>query len=410
MNLQQPHNIEMEQWLLACLLLDNDLINKIETKENDFYSMINKLIFSSIKKLINNNSNIDLIILKDYLEQNKFLDYIWWISYLTNLFDNIFLYSYKEYDDKIREYSKRRQIINKWKEISYLWEKENIDWIYKQIEDLNLITVDRKDTSNIDYSIEKFNNFLEKCKKLKSLWFPSAYKSIDKYTWWIIEWKVYTIVAYSNVWKSNFAYSLIPTMLKQWKKVIFFSLEVQQDILFMNIAKAYYNLTLHDFFKGFQINKEDFKNLYIYDNIYDLEKVEAISKTKKPDIIFIDYIQNLQTVWNSEYEKMSKIAVWLQRLAIQTNITVFSISQANNESRFKNTAWIQPKWSWAIFSSSDVILWLWNSDWDLKLSIIKNKYWPNNKHFLVIPDFKKCQFKIVQEEEDTFENDFIFKL
>jgi hypothetical protein len=40
------------------------------------------------------------------------------------------------------------------------------------------------------------------------------------------------------------------------------------------------------------INMDDFENLIVYDDIYNLDDI--LKETKKDEVIFIDYIQNLK--------------------------------------------------------------------------------------------------------------------
>jgi len=94
---------------------------------------------------------------------------------------------------------------------------------------------------------------------------------------------------------------------------------------------------------------------------------------------------------------MTNVAQELQRKAIRDNNIIFSISQVNNESRNKWADYMQPKWSWAIFASSDVIFALHKENEELKLNLIKNKFWPNNIKFLVKANFMTLQFKISEE-------------
>jgi len=149
--------------------------------------------------------------------------------------------------------------------------------------------------------------------------------------------------------------------------------------------------------KDYMINIEDFKLLTVYD---DLDKLEDIMKeTKKDDVIFIDFIQNLKVHWNWEYEQMTNASIELQRKAIQDNNIIFVLSQVNNESRNREANYMQPKWSWAIFASSDVILALYKDQNELKLNLLKNKFWPNNIIFLVKADFSRLQFKLTEEDK-----------
>jgi hypothetical protein len=120
---------------------------------------------------------------------------------------------------------------------------------------------------------------------------------------------------------------------------------------------------------------------------------------EKPDVIFIDFVQNIEHNW-SEYEKMTEIALRLQKLAIMTWTTIISLSQVWNESRFLEWSMIMPKWSWALFASSDVIFSLRSKEWEKYFTISKNKYWPANKTFWLNIDYEKSIFNMSEDFEE----------
>jgi predicted ATP-dependent serine protease len=55
------------------------------------------------------------------------------------------------------------------------------------------------------------------------------------------------------------------------------------------------------------------------------------TESRKPDVIFIDFVQNIQTSKENEYQAMTEVAVKIQQLAIKNNIAVFDMSQISNE-------------------------------------------------------------------------------
>lgn len=405
-----PYNLELEQWLLWAIIIDNWILDNIVCNESDFYNVKHKVIFRIFKALKKADIVIDVLMIKDFIDKKKLEEETWWIIYILELIEKCSSSTFFEsYDKTIKEYSNRRNIILKWRKFEQIGYEEDLDSIYKEIWELNNLTIKKWKSCWINEITDRFFEFIESCKKRWWLGIKWPYPLLDKYIWWVIPWKVYTIVAYSNVWKSNFAYSYVVDMLKKWKKVLFFSLEVQVDMLFNQLLKAYYNIWQKEILAdNFYFEMESFKNLFIYDSVYKLEEMKWICKTEKPDIIFIDYIQNIEVKWMTEYEQMTRVAIEIQRLAIETWITIFSISQANNDSRFKDSDKIQPKWSWAIFASSDIILAL-SREWEmLNLNIIKNKFWMNNKSFLINPDFSKCRFDITEEKqpEKNYVNEF----
>lgn len=56
-----------------------------------------------------------------------------------------------------------------------------------------------------------------------------------------------------------------------------------------------------------------------------------MAQMNKPDVLFIDFIQNIKVDGNNLYEKMSELAVEIQSLAIDNNIAIIDISQMSNE-------------------------------------------------------------------------------
>jgi len=257
-------------------------------------------------------------------------------------------------------------------------------------------------TSNIKWSIASAFEKLEKYQKIMKenwmLWIKWPFEELDKITSWIIPWKVYTIWAYSNTWKSKFSYVYVNHFLQMWKKVHYYSLEVDSWMILLNL---FANKENKPFSFELKSNLSFFKNLKIYDDIYNLTDIIENIEKESPDIVFIDFLQNIQTSW-SDYEKMTNIATKLQQTAIKTNCTMINLSQLSNETA-KEVAWwksqiVSLKWSWALFSSSDIIFILRAlKDWFIELSIKKNKYWKPWDNFIFKVDFPKGQFTIINQ-------------
>lgn len=256
---------------------------------------------------------------------------------------------------------------------------------------IDLIESDRtREPINIDWAFEKLGTIQHVFQNNGwRLGTSSPFPLLDKYTQGIIKGKVYTIGGYSNTGKSQFSYEYAQYFLKQWKKVMYFSVEVDTGLLLAYIAKAYYKQNFQDILSGkLVLNKEYFKNLYLYDGISNLDIIIKTIELEKPDVVFLDFVQNLNCPGASEYEKMTKIAVDVQQMAIRNNMVVFSLSQVNNDSRNKDGASTTLKWSGSLFASTDVIFILFEEEWSLKLSITKNKFWKKNKTFDLKIDFE----------------------
>jgi len=401
---QLPYSVENEKSLIWSMLIDDTIINLTSIKQNDFYDNNLWKLYNLIKNIKWAWSKVDLVVIYNYL-QRKNLTSIFSMSDLVELTEIVpNSINWETYEAIIRENSHRRQMITYARHIEQLWFDWEIWNALEKIENISEHIFDIKekwsDEDNLITCINAFEEFKDRIRERKGmLWIPTIFPLVDKYTKWQQEWKVTTLVAYSNIWKSKLSYAYVSDFLKQGKKVMYISLEVDKAMLLSNIIANYYNQNYYEVLKeDFFYQIADFENLEIYDNIYKLDDIKNLARSKKPDIVFIDFIQNIQTPW-TETEKMTRVAQEIQQLAITSWIHFFNLSQANNESRFKDWEWIQPKWSGAIFASSDLVFAMNREDNELYLTIAKNKYWPAFKKFLLLPNETFTSFEITEEIE-----------
>lgn len=404
-----PNSKSTEEAFIWACIIDNSILNITKLEQEDFYDISLWKIFNLCKVLKENRKNIDFIVLKDILEKKGKLDEIWGIIYLIELTENTQSRNWKEYEEIIKSKSERRKLIQEAQKIEKIARNESEDTkkAMEKIESISKILYKDEEKWDITDLVEEYEKIRESFNKQGALWEATVFPCLDKYTQGAIAGTVFMICAYSNVWKSAISYAYACDFLKKWKKVLFFSLEVTRGILMTNILRCYYKhsyLSIMD--KEYHFEMEDFKNLKIYDNKTKLEDIKNITRIEKPDIVFIDFVQNIEGLWLSEYENMTRCAKEIQSLAIETNTTIFPISQVWNESRFKSDT-MQPKWSGQLFFSADVILGLYRDSGNMYGHLIKNKYWQNDKKFFIIPDFSILDFKIsedFQEEKSYLPN------
>ena len=86
-----PCSVEAEQAVLGAIISDNDVANRIacNIQEDDFYTSIYKKIFAQIKKLINQNKPVDLVMLASSLEREGVLQEVGGVTTLDELLDSI---------------------------------------------------------------------------------------------------------------------------------------------------------------------------------------------------------------------------------------------------------------------------------------------------------------------------------
>ena len=145
--------------------------------------------------------------------------------------------------------------------------------------------------SPLDKALEEAQKIQEIVKVRWKRWYDWPFKQIDIETQWIIEWKVYTIWAYSNTWKSQFAYEYCSFFLKQWKKVMFISTETSVGELFLYITRNIKRQSYNNIIKwDYNLKKEDLKWFIPFDDVYSISDIESKIIEYKPDIVFIDFL------------------------------------------------------------------------------------------------------------------------
>jgi predicted ATP-dependent serine protease len=216
--------------------------------------------------------------------------------------------------------------------------------------------------------------------------------------------RVVTIGAFSNVGKSSLTYSLLTHALKQGKKCLFVSLEVESKVVLRFVTRCYLNKTDSQVRSEANCHMAVPRDLLrIVDDKYDFASVASAIRDFKPDFVFLDFVQNLRNGTGSEYEVMTRNASMLQELAKTENIVLFVVSQVNNDSRFKDGEAVTLKGSGALFHSSDLILTLHrDQNAGINMTIAKNKVGPAMRKFAMDVDFARVQWKCKGEITENF--------
>lgn len=240
-------------------------------------------------------------------------------------------------------------------------------------------------------------------------WLPIGYRTgipvIDEHCEWIQRGTVMRISAYSNTGKSKLSYFMTNKFLKQWLKVSYFSLEVTPDKVLLNLISNYYGDDIRELSRGKKTM--DFSSFYdvcknnleiLGAKFSELSEIKRHVELKKPDIVIIDFIQNISVKWTTtEYERMTQIWTELQLMAIENNIALLDLSQISNEGfNYKLGQMIPSKGSGALVHSADVGIMLYKRDGILMLSIAKNKFGPKDMEVSMHVDFSIWDFKQLQ--------------
>ena len=412
-----PHSIEAEQSVLWSILIDKDslLIIWDLLKDRDFYSEANAKIFEVIMELYRINKPIDLITVKEKLDDKWLLDKVWWISYLAELTEIVHTTAnIWEYASIVKNKAVLRNLVKAWNEIIWYGYDEDkpinelLEATEKSIFNITQVFIQNKLVHINDILEKRFEEFAEIhenpeiiTKHRLQLWF----KDLDNKTNGLKWWDMVILAARPSMWKTAFALNLAQNVGYAGKNVAIFSLEMSKEQLTDRMIAAAmeidswklakWELEDHEFAKiGEAMEKLSEANIFIDDtawwNLVDLKsKCRRLKMESGLDLIIIDYLQ-LMSNWNNlnRVQEISEISRWIKQLARELNVPIIALSQLSRtvEQRpDKRPIMSDLRESGSIEQDADIIMMLYREEyydeftekkWITDVLIRKNRNWP----------------------------------
>jgi len=431
-----PHSLEAEQSVLWSILIDKDCFLTIWDllKDTDFYSETNSTIFWIMFDLYKQNKPIDIITVKEKLDDKKLLDKVGWITYLAELTEivpttsNVF-----EYAQIVKNKAVLRNLVKAWNEIIWLWYSEDspinelLEATEKAVFNVTQVFIQNKLVHINDILEQRFEEFAEihenpeliKDHRLQ-LWFTELDHKFNGLKWG----DMVILAARPSMWKTAFALNLAQNVWYNWKNVAIFSLEMSKEQLTdrmiasaMEIDSwklAKWELEDHEFAKIWEaMEKLSDANIYIDDtagwNLVELKsKCRRLKIESGLDLIVIDYLQ-LMSNWTSmnRVQEISEISRWIKWLARELNVPIIALSQLSRtvEQRpDKRPIMSDLRESGSIEQDADIIMMLYREEyydeftekkWVTDILVRKNRNWPIWNVELM---FQKNNQKFVQIE------------
>jgi len=342
------YNDNLEKSLLWAYIIDWAITNNITLSH--FYSEDNKIIYKALTELYKEFNKIDLVLLKNKLQEHKQLKKIWWLTSLIELTETTISSNIVAYEKELIELYNKRELQRILDEINNKIDKEDINIVLWELNNaINNIDITEEEKKLEDFLVDTLD-YIEQIKNKDLIWYSfwKWFTNLDKLTWWLQKGKIYRIAWPSNVGKSWLLYNFLINLLDNTDKISFFTLENDiKDILknFFWILKEVN--TLPSFIKK---NNYDFEveadYLYWKKNLHiskerNIDKMFRIAVKNKSDFIFIDYLQLIDINGNYKWiEKDTAIATTIQKYASKYNIGVIDLSQVSNSTKREWANWI----------------------------------------------------------------------
>jgi len=221
----------------------------------------------------------------------------------------------------------------------------------------------------------KVSDILKSISEAKLEFIPTGFSKLDKeLDGGLLRRELVVIGGSSGVGKSFLASQLVLNVAEKGFKCLYLSLEISNQTIISRMLGSLSALKPARIVGGL-LTKEEYQRkldaeaellsregfIDIYDDIYELDKIIEIIRKTKAELVIIDFIQNVISAGQREYERMSKIALELQRLAKSTNSCILVLSQLSNRvvREGEEGPALEYKGAGTIAQVADLGFWLW---------------------------------------------------
>lgn len=376
-----PQNIESEKAVLGSIILRPKALLEVSSilTIDSFYNPKHSKIFESFLELHKKDIPIDILTLSNILEDKNILDQIGGNNYLGELTSSVpSSTNIKHYAEEVSKSKTLRDVIEIGNKISEVGYKEDYNNIHVVLSELQKNLVNKKVKS--DNIIETFNEFdkrtLEYQEKKKLgldlIGISCGYPKLDKIIDGLRKGHLWIIGGYTNLGKTTLALNVVADLIKQGKRVIYYSLEMTDVDTVSRLLGIMCKENGISIIKGYSkdINKVNEYRQKIIDSgflvktgISELSEIMMSmyeENIKSPvDLFILDYIQNVKVKGaKSEYETATTTSVELQLNAQRLNIPTIALSQVSNEGAKNSDSQLVAsfKGSGAINASADLAM------------------------------------------------------
>lgn len=355
-----PNNLDAEQALLGCMIIDNEILAELLDKlnENDFYQESHRYILSAMKIVFAERKPVDIVTLADKLETEKHLEDAGGISYLTELAGILpSAANYNYYFDIVRRDSVNRSLIRAAGDIIEFASTsddnlKSVQYAEKLIYDISKTNdtstmKDIRESDGIEKVLDKFQKLSDDKDAYKGI--LTGFTRLDKLTNGLQNSDLIVIAARPGMGKTSLAMNIIESAaVKQDKVCAVFSLEMPETQIIQRLLCSMANVSMSNALSG-KLEPNDWKKLAKASNelrkcrinIDDSSRVtpaEILSKCRRIkakngriDLVMIDYIQLMSSgKKNSEQNRTQEVADITRELKImakELNVPVIALSQ-----------------------------------------------------------------------------------
>lgn len=351
-----PQSAEAEQSVLGAMMIDHEAIGSaLEILDHAcFYEEAHRLIYFAVIELYNNQKNVDLITLSDYLKTKGLLEKVGGVSYLTRLIDFVPTSANVEhYATIVKEKNIQRRLIKNATEIvnASFAPGADVDELVDSAERLifEIATARQRQRSIhikeiIKSTIETIDQLYQRKEYVTGV--PTGFYEFDRMTSGLQKSDLVIIAGRPSMGKSALAASMAEHAAVEKKiPVAYFSLEMSKEQLVQRMLCSHARVDAHKVRSGFlspsdwpmltaAAGKLSASPIFIDDtpaiSVLELRaKARRLKSSADIQLIVLDYLQLMrgpQKIENRQQE-ISEISRSLKALARELEVPIVAISQ-----------------------------------------------------------------------------------
>lgn len=390
-------SLDTEIAVLGIAIKDNaSAIKLVEYLDEDsFYDKNNKVVFTAIKEIVNEDIKIDSLVLKEKLKKDNQLEKIGGLDFLGDLISSAGIKnSLQSYFDIL---SKNKLVRNFRNELEFSMKKldeSNDNLIYNTIEKIEekiiSISQDReyRDFKKIDQILLEYKQKIQDIRNnTKQIGVKSGYHALDYYINGFKPGDLIILAARPSMGKTALAINFLLNVAKSTNgDVAFFSLEMSSEQIIQRIISIESYLPSNSLnnprkLDKMSLNKLDavmdrIKNYKLHiDDTPGIKLGELIWKSKKLaqngdlKLIVIDYLQLIiasKTSGDNRQQEVAEISRKLKQLAREIDVPIIAVAQLSRRVELrenKRPMMSDIRESGAIEQDADLISFLYRPDY-----------------------------------------------
>jgi replicative DNA helicase len=379
MNDREPSNksIDLGNQVLGAILQAPELIPVVADKLRTplaFYSEQQRVIFRESLGMYSGNENIDPWSLSDSLERKGLLERSGGRNYIESLVNNCPTSANAEYHSGLIFENYRHRLIDTFckqsEGVSGATPEERIAKLEIELTKLSDSRPEKKSPyiQDVTQRVDDLWSSIKEGKTKFVLTAPFLAEIVPVF----VGGHLWIIAGYTSCGKSTFISQLIGEASENGAKCLVFSLEDSAEEKLMMLYAGLsgvpkrWQLTgpSESQIEAIKTAKRRVLELYkpiIYDNVFSVDEMRLKLKRHvlqdNVNVVFLDYVQNVDEPGSSIYERMSQASAKLYRMAKELNVTLIVASQiSNSAAQDEGGKVIGLKGSGDIAAAADVVL------------------------------------------------------